>query len=166
MKFFRLFYMTLMVSVLMMISAFAGQWQQDALGGRYLKDDSSYAIGWEWIDLNNDGIAERYFFDESGYCLINTTTPDGCMVDANGAWVVNGIVQTQAAVSQQAVTQSTTVSTSKQEQNNTSTVWLSATGSKYHAHNHCGTMNPDKATQVSLDEAKSKGMTACKKCFK
>lgn len=167
-KYFKLFFVTLMVSILMMISAFAGQWQQDALGSRYLKDDGSNAIGWEWIDRNNDGIAERYYFNESGYCLINTVTPDGCIVDANGAWVVNDAVQTQALAAQQSITQnaSASASTSKSEQSNLGTVWLSATGSKYHSRNNCGTMNPAKAREVSLDEAQSLGMTACKKCFK
>ena len=44
-------------------------------------------------------------------------------------------------------------------------VWLSATGTKYHRHNNCGTMNPNKATKVSVAEAKRRGMTPCKKCF-
>ncbi len=45
-------------------------------------------------------------------------------------------------------------------------VWLSATGDKYHKINNCGKMNPNKARQVTLDEAKAAGKTACKKCFK
>lgn len=44
-------------------------------------------------------------------------------------------------------------------------VWLSETGSKYHNKNDCGNMNPDKAYQISLDEAKRKGIEPCKKCF-
>lgn len=164
-KFFKLFCATFMITTITILSAYAGQWQQDALGGRYMKDDGTYTIGWEWIDLNNDGIAERYFFNESGYCLVNTSTPDGCIVDSNGAWVINGIVQTQAVAAQQSIAQAVSVSASTPEQNNLGSVWLSATGSKYHAHNHCGTMNPDKAIQVSLTEAQNKGMRACEKCF-
>ena len=45
------------------------------------------------------------------------------------------------------------------------TVWVSATGSKYHNKNNCGTMNPSKARQMSLSEAISRGLDACKKCF-
>lgn len=51
--------------------------------------------------------------------------------------------------------------TAPQEQ----TVWLSATGSKYHSIPNCGNMNPDKARQVSVDEAIAQGYEVCKKCF-
>lgn len=44
-------------------------------------------------------------------------------------------------------------------------VWVSATGSKYHSRNNCGTMNPDTATQMSRAEAEAKGLTPCKKCY-
>ena len=45
------------------------------------------------------------------------------------------------------------------------TVWVSATGTKYHNKNNCGTMNPSKARQMSLSEAKSKGYQPCKNCY-
>lgn len=44
-------------------------------------------------------------------------------------------------------------------------VWLSATGEKYHNKPDCGNMNPDKARQVTLSEAKSSGYDACSKCY-
>ncbi len=44
-------------------------------------------------------------------------------------------------------------------------VWLSATGSKYHIRNNCGNMNPNKATKVTIGQAKARGYGACKKCF-
>ena len=37
----------------------------------------------EWEIIN--GI--WYYFDENGYMLADTTTPDGYYVDVNGAWV-------------------------------------------------------------------------------
>lgn len=43
-------------------------------------------------------------------------------------------------------------------------VWISATGSKYHNKPNCGRMNPDKARQISLSEAKSRGFEPCSKC--
>lgn len=43
-------------------------------------------------------------------------------------------------------------------------VWLSATGSKYHSINNCGKMNPNKATQVTLEYAIQHGYEACSKC--
>ena len=48
---------------------------------------------------------------------------------------------------------------------NSATVWLSATGSKYHSIPNCGRMNPDNARQVSEADAIAQGYTACSKCF-
>ncbi|WP_258881048.1 ComEC/Rec2 family competence protein [Clostridium tagluense] len=42
-------------------------------------------------------------------------------------------------------------------------VWLSETGSKYHSINNCGRMNPNKARQVTLEEAKN-SYSPCSKC--
>ncbi len=46
------------------------------------------------------------------------------------------------------------------------TVWISATGTKYHSKNNCGKMNPDKATSMSESDAKAAGFSACSKCCK
>lgn len=43
-------------------------------------------------------------------------------------------------------------------------VWLSATGSKYHSVPDCGNMNPDTARQVPLSEAQRLGYEPCKNC--
>ena len=88
----------LMISIAAAVSsaAFAGQWQPNENGWRWKNDDGSYAANsWQWIDGNNDGTAECYYFDGNGYMLASTTTPDGYSVDGNGAWVVNGEIQTQ-----------------------------------------------------------------------
>ena len=57
----------------------------------------SFAGQWQWQDVNGDGISECYYYDDNGTMLTNTTTPDGYTVDSNGAWVVNGVVQTQTS---------------------------------------------------------------------
>lgn len=44
-------------------------------------------------------------------------------------------------------------------------VWKSATGKKYHSRNDCGNMNPDKATQITEEEAISQGLGKCSKCW-
>lgn len=80
----------------MSMTALAGQWQSDANGWWYQNDNGSYpANTWQWIDGNNDGTAESYYFNEQGYCLMNTTTPDGYTVNPAGAWIVDGVVQTK-----------------------------------------------------------------------
>lgn len=104
-------------------SAFAGQWQQDPTTAqwKYLNDAGTYYTnGWQWIDGNGDGIAECYYFDANGICLINTVTPDNYTVDANGAWTINGVVQTQAVAIAQpsiAVEQTTDVVLTTEESN-------------------------------------------------
>ena len=71
------------------ITSFAGQWKQEGSVWKYQNDTGSYATGWNWID------GKSYFFDANGKMLANTITPDGYSVNSDGAWVVNGVVQTQ-----------------------------------------------------------------------
>lgn len=93
----------LIFTVTFSFPALAGEWKQDAAGYWWQNDDGSYPSGsWRWIDGNQDGTAECYYFDENGYLLTGTTAPDGYTVDANGCWVVDGVVQTQTAVSEAA----------------------------------------------------------------
>ena len=66
-------------------------WWFDFGNGDYFKSS------WQWIDGNQDGIAECYCFDENGWMYENTTTPDGYTANENGAWTVNNIVQTKTS---------------------------------------------------------------------
>ncbi len=82
--------------------AFAGFWRRgDAPNeNRWVYDNGDGTLAaneWKWIDANADGIAECYCFDAGGWLYVNTETPDHYQVDANGAWIVNGVVQTQTA---------------------------------------------------------------------
>lgn len=96
MKKIRLIVPVLAMTLGMGITAYAGQWQSDANGWWWQEDDGSYpANTWKWIDGNNDGVAEFYYFDGNGYMLSNGTAPNGSQVNAEGQWVVNGVVQTQ-----------------------------------------------------------------------
>ncbi len=86
------------MSLIMSITSFAAGWEQDSIGWWWRNDDGSYPVStWEWLDGNSDGIAECYYFSPVGYCLLNATTPDGYQVNENGAWIVNGSVQTKIA---------------------------------------------------------------------
>lgn len=77
-------------SCIMAGNSFAGEWKTSPSGWWYQNDDGTYWVdGWQWID------GKCYYFTPDGYCLTNTITPDGNMVDENGAWIVNGIIQTQ-----------------------------------------------------------------------
>jgi hypothetical protein len=76
------------------MTVFAGAWKSNSTGWWYDNGDGTYpAAQWQWIDGNGDGTAESYYFDQNGYCLLNTSTPDGYTVDVNGAWTENGVVQ-------------------------------------------------------------------------
>ncbi len=109
--------------------AWAGSWQSDATGCWYQNDDNTYPVScWQWIDGNCDGIAESYYFNEHGYLLTNTITPDGYMVDANGAWIVDGVVQTQAVAVVSAPAQSQTQNTAVSTQNTEGTSVQDNTG--------------------------------------
>ena len=66
-------------------------WWFDFGNGDYFKSS------WQWIDGNQDGIAECYCFDDNGWMYENTITPDGYTVNENGAWTVNNIVQTKTS---------------------------------------------------------------------
>lgn len=80
------------------ITSFAGSWQNDGIGYWWQNDDGSYPTNsWQWIDGNNDGTSEMYYFDANGYCLLNTTAPDGQTVNESGALIINGVIQTQVA---------------------------------------------------------------------
>ena len=78
------------------VNAYAGGWVQDSTGWWYDWGNGSWpSSSWQWIDGNSDGVAECYYFDRFGYCMVNTTTPDNYQVNASGAWVESGVVQTR-----------------------------------------------------------------------
>ncbi len=86
------------LSAEMSMTAFAGQWQKNETGWRWQEDDGNYpANTWMWIDGNNDGMAECYYFDGDGYLLVNGVSPDGCRVNGNGAWTENDVVKIRTA---------------------------------------------------------------------
>jgi len=43
-------------------------------------------------------------------------------------------------------------------------VWQSRTGTKYHSIPDCGSMNPNNAKQITLEEAKARGLKPCSLC--
>lgn len=81
-------------------TSFAGVWKNGVVPNEnrwwYEDEDRTWAESeWRWLDGNQDGVAECYAFDEEGWMYANTTTPDGYQVNQDGAWVVNGVVQTR-----------------------------------------------------------------------
>lgn len=73
-------------------------WRQDDKGWWYATQANGstwYSNCWQWLDENQDGLAECYCFDDHGYIYADTTTPEGYTVNADGAWTVDGVVQTK-----------------------------------------------------------------------
>lgn len=94
-NFVKVLTLATLLSTFYPLTSFAGEWKSDNNGWWYQNDDGSYPKNtWQWIDGNKDGISESYYFNENGYLLTNTTK-DGCTVNGDGAWTVNGVVQTQ-----------------------------------------------------------------------
>lgn len=105
-----------MMSMLASTTAFAGQWQKNDSGWWYDNGNGTWpAATWQWIDGNNDGTSECYYFDSNGYMLSNTTTPDGYMVNADGAWTENGVVQLQSISTPVSITKESGGSTATEE---------------------------------------------------
>lgn len=119
------------VAAMMTVGVFAVGWQHNMTGWWYGTNETNttwHANCWQWIDGNNDGIAECYYFDQNGYMLASTTTPDGFTVNADGAWTVNGVVQTKIVGAQNTVTASDTYSTSEYDNNGISLAALDMLG--------------------------------------
>lgn len=99
----RLFLASLTTGLLSLSAAFpamAGSWKNGAGDNAarwwYDNGDNTWAAnGWRWIDGNQDGVSECYYFDAEGWLLTSTTTPDGYTVNTDGAWTVNGIAQSR-----------------------------------------------------------------------
>ena len=67
----------------MAFAAYGGEWKQDNIGWVYQNDDGSYQMNGWFTDVNG----KSYYFNEQGYMLYNTITPDGQRVGADGALI-------------------------------------------------------------------------------
>ena len=91
----RLFLAGLTTGLLSLSAAFpamAGSWKMELVtmlpaGTPTTVTTPGRVNGWRWIDGNQDGVSECYYFDAEGW-LTSTTTPDGYTVNADGAWTV------------------------------------------------------------------------------
>lgn len=105
MKRFKILCLSMGLAVLSTMPVYA-QWEQTGTTWKYENEGSYLSNTWAWIDGNNDGISECYYFGADGIMLSNATTADGYLVNADGQWIVNGIVQTKAVGSEKTKSQS------------------------------------------------------------
>ena len=93
MRGFKIILCAFVLTVLCSISAYAkGSWVKDNVGWWYRRGDGGWPSStWEWIDSNGDGYADCYYFNNNGYCVLNTYI-DGYQLNNDGKWVVDGQV--------------------------------------------------------------------------
>lgn len=95
-NYFTIALLTIIMTWGICLDAFAAEWQRDDTGWWWKEEDGSWISGeWQWLDGNLDGIAECYYFDATGYMQANTITSDGYTVNSDGAWIVDGVIQTK-----------------------------------------------------------------------
>ena len=156
-----------MLSLLIMNPTTANaEWRQSGNGWWY-SQGSSYATGWKQID------GQWYLFDSNGYMKTGWQYDSGnwyyfygegtmahdCYIGnyylgSNGAWTTS--IPTAGS--------STSSSTGTSTTNNKSqTVYVTATGKKYHSIPKCGNTKSSRAT--TLEEAQRMGLGACSKCY-
>jgi len=78
----KLIIISILLSTSFCLNVFAGEWKQDNNGWKYQEDDGSYPVS-SWKNINNNW----YYFNEGGYMLSDTTTPDGYNVSKSGEWI-------------------------------------------------------------------------------
>ena len=75
---------TLILSLALPFTAYAGTWQQDSTGWKVRQDDGIYLTN-QWYQSPESGL--YYYLGADGYMLVNAITPDGYQVDNNGVWI-------------------------------------------------------------------------------
>lgn len=139
---------TFVLAGLASATVYAGTWEQNTQGWWYNNGDGTWpASTWQWIDGNGDGNAECYYFDANGYCLMNRMAPDGYSVNADGAWTVNGTVQTKKV----GITITNNTSTQQAKQSNVSYDTVVKAYKAYMLKKDTNKYNPIRYAIVYLD---------------
>ncbi len=85
---------TCMMTLSVGLTSYAGEWKQDSIGWHYDKTGTGNfaANEWLWVDSDQDGTAECYYFDGTSFMWANREK-DGYLLNSQGQWTVNGVVQ-------------------------------------------------------------------------
>ena len=75
---------TLILTLALPFTAYAGTWQQDSTGWKVQTDDGTYLTN-QWYQSPESGLF--YYMGADGYMMVNAITPDGYQVGADGAWI-------------------------------------------------------------------------------
>lgn len=121
-----------------------------------LSDSDGSAKPANWSDMQTDLVslaagAQSAVTDQGDYTVliyVQSDNGDNLLAADSGKVLYDAFAATD--------TQEKAESTEK-------TVYVSATGSKYHSKPDCGNMS--SATEITLSEAQSRGLTACSRCW-
>ena len=98
-------------------------WEQDSSGWKYYDKQGNYLTGWQtdipgwegkWFYFDNDGVMKTgwvqdnggwYYFGADGAMLVNTTTPDGYQVGADGKRLEDNGEAAEGGASAQEITE-------------------------------------------------------------
>lgn len=121
-----------------------------------ISDSDGSAKPANWSDVQADLVslaagAKSAVTDQGDYTVlvyVQSTNGDNLMAADSGKVLYDAFAATDAPA--------TTTTTEK-------TVYVSPSGSKYHSKPNCGNMS--SATEITLSEAQSRGLTACSRCW-
>ncbi len=167
----------LLVSILFLFlfsfTAFAGEWKQEPDGRWwYLNDDGTYPFNcWQQID------GKYYYFDANGYLVVNSITPDGYLVGADGAWIQNTGTGSYSNNSSYNTADTNRYSSTNTEaytarssfsSEQSGTYYWTPSGKSYHTTRNCRSLSRSKTIlSGSLSEAKSNGKKdPCNNCVR
>ncbi len=121
----------------------------------------------ESTTTDNSAAAQNAAMENSA-ASVNTTSDANAVSESSGT-TNNGTVSENTTTDNSTVSESTATDNSAAVSDSSGSgsvlVWKSATGSKYHSINNCGNMNPDKATQITEEQAINEGLGKCSKCW-
>ncbi|GAA0738497.1 MBL fold metallo-hydrolase [Clostridium oceanicum] len=98
----------------------------------------------------------------------SSTSVNSSTSNSSSTKTSNSSSQNETRTVKQESTNSSNQSSSVSESNQNKvgeTVWISATGKKYHSRPDCGRMNPNKARKMNRQDAENAGYQPCKKCY-
>lgn len=121
-----------------------------------LSDSDGSAKPANWSDVQTDLVslaagAQSAVTDQGDYTVlvyVQSANGDNLLAADSGKVLYDAFAATDAPA--------TTTTTEK-------TVYVSPSGSKYHSKPNCGNMS--SATEITLSEAQSRGLTACSRCW-
>lgn len=127
-------------------NSWATRWRE--IDGKWYYFDSNGYMVTGWMQ---DSKGDWYYFYSNGM-MAHDCEIDGYYLNSNGVWISKSSSGNNYS------------SESSYNNNKNETVYIPATGKKYHSIPNCGKMNPNNATQTTVSDAEARGYEPCSKC--